>query len=557
MSGVAVARHCAVYTRTSSDEGLGQAFNSLDAQRSACEAFILSQAGEGWQIYPPVYSDGGFSGVTMARPGLQRLLADVAAGRIDVVVVYKVDRLTRSLVDFARIIDRFDQAKTSFVSVTQAFNTTTSMGKLTLNVLLSFAQFERDITAERIRDKIAASKARGLWMGGKPPLGYRPSITQSRTLDIVPHEADLVRRIFLLARRERSITAVQRVLNREGVRSKLWVTSDGRALGGCAWSRGALQHVLQNRIYLGEIAYRGQIFDGRHEAILDHDEFEDVQEILSQRRNLRRSRTKRADLLLLTGMIFDMDGQPMEPAFTQRRRKARTYAYYVARPLPGCSDESGEGDAIRRLPCEFADRQIREWAARLLGRPSEDLSRLAIRKLIRRVDVHPQSVILTITRAALPGGMSTAETLRIIRDRCGLAVQASADPAHASLLRVAIQQRLVKRGGRAWLHGPDGKRMVPGARPDAKLVARLRKAHALLRESGMHPSGPFRRQVNLPPRPHDRALINLAFLAPDLQRAVVCGELTLPAGVERQLPISWAKQREWVLSFAKAEKSGN
>ena len=247
---------CAIYTRKSSDEGLEQGFNSLDAQREAGEAYVLSQASEGWRALPTLYDDGGFSGGTIERPALQRLLADVDAGLVDVIVVYKIDRLTRSLTDFARIVERFDANSVSFVSVTQAFNTTSSMGRLTLNVLLSFAQFEREVTGDRIRDKIAASKAKGLWMGGTVPLGYDLPDPGNRVLRVNEGEAQTVRHIFARYLELGSVNALARALDVGGIVSKARVTAKDRAIGGLPFSRGALFHLLRSQTYRGRIVHR-------------------------------------------------------------------------------------------------------------------------------------------------------------------------------------------------------------------------------------------------------------------------------------------------------------
>ena len=259
---------CAIYTRKSSEEGLEQEFNSLDAQREACEAFVRSQRHEGWIILPQLYDDAGYSGGTMERPALKRLLADITAHRIDAVVVYKVDRLTRSLADFAKIVEVFDAHGVSFVSITQAFNTTTSMGRLTLNVLLSFAQFEREVTGERIRDKIAASKKKGLWMGGQPSLGYD---VKDRKLIVHKAEATTVRMIFRRYLELGSVWALKAALDEEGVASKLRTAADGGAYGGKSFSRGALYLMLQNRIYRGEIVHNGTAYSGEHASIIDAD----------------------------------------------------------------------------------------------------------------------------------------------------------------------------------------------------------------------------------------------------------------------------------------------
>ena len=270
-------QRCALYTRKSSEEGLDQQFNSLDAQREACEAFVKSQKSEGWRTLATRYDDGGVSGGSLQRPALQRLLADIAADQIEVVVVYKIDRLTRSLADFARMVELFDRHRVSFVSVTQAFNTTSSMGRLTLNVLLSFAQFERELTGERIRDKIAASKAKGMWMGGTVPLGYEVPTDASRALVLNEAEATTVRTIFKTYLELGSVPALQRWLDARGIRSKHRTTRGGRVMGGLPFSRGALFHLLRNRTYLGLIVHQHQAHPGRHAAIVETALFDAVQ----------------------------------------------------------------------------------------------------------------------------------------------------------------------------------------------------------------------------------------------------------------------------------------
>src|SRR5271170_858514 len=257
---------CAVYTRKSSEEGLEQSFNSLDAQREACEAYILSQRHQGWHVVSTRYDDGGFSGGNMERPGLKKLLDDIAAKRVDTVVVYKVDRLTRSLADFAKIVEQFDKQGISFVSVTQQFNTTTSMGRLTLNVLLSFAQFEREVTGERIRDKIAASKRKGMWMGGVVPMGYD---LEDRHLVINPEEAKQVKEIYKAYLVEGCVSNLQIYLEKKGIRSKKRLSKTGKISGDSVFSRGALYLLLQNRVYLGEITHKGTPYPGQQPAIID------------------------------------------------------------------------------------------------------------------------------------------------------------------------------------------------------------------------------------------------------------------------------------------------
>ncbi len=266
-------RRCAIYTRKSSEEGLEQEFNSLAAQREACEAYIRSQQHEGWVLARNRYDDGGFSGGNLERPAAQRLLTDIRAGRIDIVVVYKVDRLTRSLADFARLVELFDAQGVSFVSVTQQFNTTSSMGRLTLNVLLSFAQFEREVTGERIRDKIAASKKKGMWMGGNVPLGYDAS---ERTLVINPAEAETVRRVFALYREFGCVRRVKEETDRLGLRTKCSTTTNGTERGGKPFSRGHLYTLLSNPIYTGHIGHKGELHPGQQAALIDDESWSTV-----------------------------------------------------------------------------------------------------------------------------------------------------------------------------------------------------------------------------------------------------------------------------------------
>ena len=277
---------CAIYTRKSSEEGLEQEFNSLDAQREACEAYIKSQKHEGWIIIPTLYDDPAYSGGNMDRPALKRLLADIEAGLIDTVVVYKVDRLTRALADFAKIVEAFDAQGVSFVSVTQAFNTTTSMGRLTLNVLLSFAQFEREVTGERIRDKIAASKKKGMWMGGLPPLGFD---IQDRKLIVNEAEAETVRHIFRRYCALGSVRELQRELEVGKIVSKARTSSSGAPYGGKPFSRGALYQLLQNKICIGLTTHRGEAYAGEHAAIVDQELWDATQNLLTKNRVSRRA----------------------------------------------------------------------------------------------------------------------------------------------------------------------------------------------------------------------------------------------------------------------------
>jgi DNA invertase Pin-like site-specific DNA recombinase len=349
---------CAIYTRKSSDEGLEQSFNSLDAQREACSAYILSQASEGWVAVAETYDDGGLSGGTLARPALQGLLADVAAGQIDIIVVYKVDRLTRSLLDFAKLVEAFDGVGTSFVSVTQSFNTTTSMGRLTLNMLLSFAQFEREVTAERIRDKIAASKAKGMWMGGIPPLGYRPD---GRSLAVVEDHATLVRTIFERYLALGSVTALAEALAVEGIHAPARSTATGKRIGGVPFSRGQLYLILKNRTYLGQIEHKGSIYPGLHTAIIEPELWERAQAMLAGNTQGVRSGPRHRNPSPLAGLITDATGTALiaTHATTHKRR----YRYYASR--------AEDGTATLRIPAREIESAVAERIATLFDDPLE------------------------------------------------------------------------------------------------------------------------------------------------------------------------------------------
>ncbi len=320
--------NCAIYTRKSSDEGLEKEFNSLDAQREACAAYVLSQKHAGWAALPDLYDDGGLSGGTMERPALLRLLTDIKSGKVQIVVVYKVDRLTRSLADFAKIVDVLDAHGVSFVSVTQQFNTTTSMGRLTLNMLLSFAQFEREIAGERIRDKIAASKAKGMWMGGNVPLGYD---VRERKLIVNDAEAETVRLIFRRYAELGSVRLLGHELDRLGVISKRRDGAGGVLAGGNRFSRGALYTLLQNPIYRGEIGHQGKVYPGQHEAIVGAELWQLVQDKLAVNRQARALGETANEPSLLAGLIVDGDGQRMTP--THAVKKGRRYRYYVSTQL--------------------------------------------------------------------------------------------------------------------------------------------------------------------------------------------------------------------------------
>ena len=512
-------RACAIYTRKSSDEGLDQAFNSLDAQREAGEAYIRSQASEGWRIVADRYDDGGYSGGTMERPALRRLLDDIDAGKIDVVIVYKIDRLTRSLADFARIVERFDARGTSFVSVTQAFNTTSSMGRLTLNVLLSFAQFEREVTGERIRDKIAASKAKGMWMGGIPPLGYDLPQPGSRMLEVNAQEAGIVRSLFA---RYLELGSVHRLVNDladEGLFSKSWTTQSGRVVGGAPYSRGALFHILKNRLYLGEIVHKGIIYPGLHQPIIEQELFEAVALQLEKgRRRKGKAADSKVATALFAGRLFDASGEAMTPAFSYGRNN-RVYRYYVSASL----QQGGRGKdntILRRISAPALEQLVTGKLGALVVQRTNIIDR------IERIMVARHRVVVT-----LPADVDL-DVARCRQDGVHI------DPHPGRSIQLTVPVELPLRGGRLSRTAGRSQSAI-----DATLVGALRKAHSMLSKdkAGM----PL---IDAAPRsPYDRRLLRLAFLAPDLQRAIIEGtqprHINLEYLVRREIPLEWSAQR--------------
>ncbi len=363
------AIRCAVYTRKSSEEGLEQSFNSLDAQREACLAFIQSQRQEGWRAIETHYDDGGFSGGTMDRPALKQLLADIEARKVDTVVVYKVDRLTRSLADFAKIIEAFDAREVSFVSVTQQFNTTSSMGRLTLNVLLSFAQFEREVTGERIRDKIAASKRKGMWMGGNIPLGYD---LEDRHLVVNKQEAEQVREIFRLYLKFGCVKRLKAHLDKQGIRSKVRVSKAGRTSGGKSFSRGALYKLLGNRTYLGEVPHKEDSYPGEHEAIVDKELWEKVRARILEGIRGQRHGANAAFPSLLRGLVYDEEGNRFTPSHAVKRGKR--YRYYTSQQV--IEDVDAALPSPGRIPARELEKVVLAEIKQFLASPDRVVNAL-------------------------------------------------------------------------------------------------------------------------------------------------------------------------------------
>lgn len=538
---------CAIYTRKSTEEGLDQAFNSLDAQREACVAYIRSQAGEGWKLHPPPYDDGGFSGGNMERPALARLLQDIDDGRIDCVVVYKIDRLTRSLADFAKIVERFEKRGVTFVSVTQSFNTTTSMGRLTLNVLLSFAQFEREVTAERIRDKFASSKARGIFMGGNPPLGYD---ARDRKLVINEAEAKTVRHIFRRYLELRSVGELARELNASNIRTKAWVSSRGRHCGGISWYVGPLRYLLRNRVYVGLTLHKGKAYPGQHQPILDQALFDQVQAVLDgNSRKTHRQRTIESSSLL-TGLIFDDRGNRMTPQWSLGRKRVR-HTYYVSQAI--IQHRRQEAGSLPRVPAimveEIAFRILR--AAGIDGdapnsamRNSDNLEPGERSDLSTLIRTHLQRIVVTVGHAVVELKPGHAPL-----DKSVLPADASVRTLPACT-EITIPGKLRNYGGARRIENWTKQDWTgQTARADSPLTLALVRAHRW-REAIEHGTvkgiDDLAKEANLDRR-RVRETLRLSTLAPDIQRAIIEGRhpanLTLERLIQIGPPLSWAEQR--------------
>jgi len=546
-------KRCAIYTRKSSEEGLEQNFNSLHAQRQACEAFVKSQAGEGWRLVKTGYDDGGFSGATMERPALKALLAHVKEKRIDVVVVYKVDRLTRSLADFAKIVEIFDAHGVSFVAVTQQFNTTTSMGRLTLNVLLSFAQFEREVTGERIRDKIAASKQKGMWMGGTPPLGYDLG---DRRLVVNKAEAETVRLIFRLYIELRAVHRVREELDRRLIVSKQWVSRGNVRHGGFPFGRGALYHLLANPIYVGEIRHKSITYPGQHEAIVEGTTWQRVQEMLSQKAAHPRGQTVRRSPGLLMGKLFDESGEPLYSCWAKKGQ--RRYQYFVSKWLvrgTAKPDERGW-----RLPAErtelavvagtrqmLSDRGALASTLRAFGFAAAELKQ-AVETIDSKVKSHqrvetPEDTGTLIERVEL-----RREGMQITLDLRAL-LPADLFPAGGANLRIShlVPLQMKRRGVEMRLVLPGE---IQASRTDPALLRALARGYQWFGEltAGTAVST---NQIAAREGVSDsyvRHLVPLALLAPAIVESICAGRQGVCLSAERLkkqagVPIEWDAQQ--------------
>ncbi|KKC25433.1 recombinase family protein [Sphingomonas sp. SRS2] len=548
---------CAIYTRKSTEEGLDQEFNSLDAQREACAAYIMSQRHEGWMLVPDHYDDGGFTGGNMDRPGLKQILADVKAGKVDVIVVYKVDRLTRALSDFAKIVDVLDEAGASFVSITQAFNTTTSMGRLTLNVLLSFAQFEREVISERVRDKVAASKRKGMWMGGNCPLGYD---IRDRKLIVNEAEAKTVRLMMERYLAWGNVYDLVADLRARGITSKVHRNETGKVWGGQPIKASALYHLLQNPIFLGRIVHKGQIYPGEHDAIVDEKLFDAVQEKLASNRLNRRNQVGARDVSLLAGMIRDGEGRRMTPSHSMRGDIR--YRYYNSVN----AEDGGPHSRPIRVTARDIEKAVIESFERLISDQAQLMSLYQqhasegyeIADLLRTAGLLRQSIPTMAPSAQRGLYLDLGLKVTVYTDRI------EATMAHAGLaqglgieradldqppIELGIPTVQVRRGDDVKLKIEFDAPAV-AARRDPRLLELIAKAHQAKRQLGLDGSPPDEAAISDYQTRNDLArLARFAFLAPDLTMAILEGSQTEGLSVRRlirtpELPLDWKRQRD-------------
>ena len=526
---------CAIYTRVSTDHGLDQEFNSLDAQYDASSAYIKSQAHAGWTLIKARYDDGGYSGGSTDRPDLQRLLDDIRARKIDVIVVYKVDRLTRSLADFAKLVELFDAHGVSFVSVTQQFNTTTSMGRLTLNVLLSFAQFEREVTSERIRDKIAASKRKGIWVGGPLPLGYE--ISDDR-ITVIEHEAEQVRLIFRRYLELSGVNALVRDLKERSIRTKTRPLATGGTRGGIPFGRGTLFYLLRNRFYIGEVTYKGEILPGEQPAIMDRAVFDAVQRKLTDQWTTKTV-VRNPNDHLLAGLLFDDAGYPMVP--THATKSGIRYRYYVSRPCLHGEAKTVKAGFVTRVPASEIEyivvKSLNEhFGGRSGSAAKPKTSHNAIAEMIDRIDVHNDRLTVCVKFQANSEMKRPGDDIEAGGGDHILTIPWQKPPTrrfraillpHGAMRKDVRPEKPERRlkllsaiaRGRRWLD-----EIISGTVTDAEQIASRERCSV--------------RQVNM--------TISLAFLAPRLVRAAAEGRLPRGINIERlrDAPAQWSRQFE-------------
>ncbi|WP_373473453.1 recombinase family protein [Sphingorhabdus lacus] len=554
---------CAIYTRKSTEDGLEQEYNSLDAQYDACAAYALSQCHEGWTVLSERYDDGGFSGGNMERPALKKLMADVETGKVDIILLYKIDRLTRSLSDFARIVDVLDHKGASFVSITQSFNTTTSMGRLTLNMLLSFAQFEREVTGERIRDKIAASKKKGIWMGGTVPLGYD---VKNRRLIVNEKEAELVRHIMRRYIDLGSVSALVDELAAQGHRTKVQKGTSGPHKGGCTFQRGTIYHLLSNRIYRGMIVHKGQAYPGEHEAIVPEDLWNAVQNTVANRSSGGASKKSKTRSSLLIGKLFDGLGRPMTP--THSKKGVKRYRYYISR-IPEGAGKTDEplwrvtATDVEKLVCdqvhELLSSQPKIHA--LLKRSNADAQ--LIQRVLRKADMAAAIVRSgnAVDRSSLVGSLIDKVTmydrqLEVTLSAIDLSSILEIDKDNIQMDEITLSCEVDKvRKGHAIRLVIPAVNANTGDRPkNERLVGLIREAHQTAQIVKDNPGQSLSSLASSHGkcRTHMARLIAITCLAPDIVTAIIEG--TQPANLKKidllnkELPMCWKKQRT-VLGF--------
>ena len=556
-------RRCAIYTRKSTEEGLDQEFNSLDAQRESCEAYIASQAGEGWRLIKTRYDDGAYSGGTMERPALKRLLADIDAGWIDTVVVYKVDRLTRSLADFVRIVELFDANDVSFVSITQQFNTTTSMGRLTLNMLLSFAQFEREVTGERIRDKIAASKRKGMWMGGVVPLGYSAI---DRKLVIEEAEAETVRTLFRLYLQQATVSRVKDEADRLDLRTKARKPNNGARSGCEPFTRGHLYKLLSNPVYIGEIVHKGERHAGEHDAIIDRETWDAVQEQLKYNAVVRHCRSNAKIPSLLAGLLLDEAGERMAPSHACKA--GRRYRYYISKSTSGNSTESRW-----RLPAPMIEEVVLNGIVAFLR------NNLRLTKALHLTGERMKGMLFEAAdlsnriREAGPAEqravlLDVVQHIELRRDRVRIVLrtqslsavlshgdpgggQAKTDTPGSNELKLDIPVAFKRRGVEMKLVITDERERPPA--PDPILILAISQGchwYTEIKQGNVRSVLDLAKRQGVDRGDVSRAL-PLALLAPDIVEAILAGHQPVELTAKRlkrvgDLPRSWAEQRRFL-----------
>ncbi|MBW7835358.1 MAG: recombinase family protein [Sphingomonadales bacterium] len=547
---------CAIYTRKSTEEGLEQDFNSLHAQREACEAYIKSQSSEGWKCLPNTYDDGGYSGGSMERPGLKQLLADIDLGKVDVVVVYKVDRLTRSLMDFAQIVQKLEAKGVSFVSVTQSFNTTSSMGRLTLNVLLSFAQFEREVTAERIRDKIAASKQKGMWMGGPVPLGYD---LEHRQLLVNEAEAITVRWLYDTYLEVRCVRELKIKADQLGLSSKHYTQQSGKVVGGHTFARGQLYHILNNPLYLGKIRHKDKLHDGQHEAILSQDTWDKVQALLTENWGKRRQIRNTPSHGWVARILIDSLGDPMVASHS--RKQGRIYRYYISSSLTHKKSDPAHG---WRLPAKEIEGIVLKAVQSFLNDPVKVLNAVGVAKITAALMAQTQQAAMRLIQAISSASLANLATLlrplihqvqvnlyevvikidtRQLCDILGI----HADPEAASINHTITLPVQLKR------RGAEMRIVIPGqeqhtTKRDEKLVTLIAQSHHWFEQIKARISIKEIAEANNIHVADISRVMPLAFLAPEIATAILNGNHPVDLTAEklkrlRPLPHLWSEQK--------------